>query len=621
MSLTDSQVGEMLLQESFVSEEELAKAQERSKELKAPLIDVLIDQGLLTQKLYEEALAEYFKMPFYDLASSPPPPEVIGLLPEEIARNYSSVVVKKEGNAVTIATADPGNETLEEAVRLNLEQGTVVMPEDKKEKKVEEGKKEQKGEEGKKDKKEQKSIFQKEIKLSFKKKKKEESLRTKFTGNITFVYAPMASISTVLKYYNKPLATRFQQIIKEQGKVAPEILEEILDDAIQLRASDIHFEPQEKIVIVRFRVDGVMHEAGRIPREHYDGVLNRIKIDANMRIDEHFAAQDGAIRHKTHTGVLDIRVSVVPLVDGEKVVMRLLSEYVRHLTLHDLGFTQANIEVLERAAHKPFGMILTTGPTGSGKSTTLYALLKFRNSPDINISTIEDPVEYKIAGINHIQVNNKADLTFASGLRALVRQDPDVLLVGEIRDGETASISVNAALTGHLLFSTLHANDAATAVPRLLDMGVEPFLLASTLEVVIGQRLVRRICPQCRYSYKVPGGEANTLFRGAEKFFKGSAPATLYKGKGCDACGGTGYRGRVGIYELLEITSEIEELIINRATSADINDQAVKDGMKLMFEDGFEKVLTGMTTIEELMRVAAPPEIVLSNNPDNGGEE
>ena len=513
MPLTDPQIGEMLLKEK----EELANAVGRAKELKSPLIDILIDQGLLTQKLYEEALAEHFKMPFYDLVSAPPTPEVIGLLPEEIAQNYSAVVIKKDGNSVTIATADPGNETLEEAVRLNLEQVEAVIPEAKKEKKkiketpssakATEGKKETKGEKGTKEsddvgaqhavpdeekseegidavelepKKEEsepkQSIFKKELSFSFKKKKKKEAERKKFTGKITFVYASKAAINIAFKHYNKPLATRFQQIIKEQKKVAPEILEEILDDAIQLRASDIHFEPQEKIVIVRFRVDGVMHEAERIPREHYDGVLNRIKIDSNMRIDEHFAAQDGAIRHKTHTGVLDIRVSVVPLVDGEKVVMRLLSEYVRHLTLHDLGFTQANIEVLERAAHKPFGMILTTGPTGSGKSTTLYALLKLRNSPDINISTIEDPVEYKISGINHIQVNNKADLTFASGLRALVRQDPDVLLVGEIRDGETADISVNAALTGHLLFSTLHANDSATAVPRLLDMGVEPFL-------------------------------------------------------------------------------------------------------------------------------------------------
>jgi type II secretory ATPase GspE/PulE/Tfp pilus assembly ATPase PilB-like protein len=234
-------------------------------------------------------------------------------------------------------------------------------------------------------------------------------------------------------------------------------------------------------------------------------VVNRIKIAANMKIDEHFAAQDGAIRYEAPGGkTIDMRVSIVPTVDGEKIVLRILSEYIRTLTLNDLGFSEEYKAILEKVAHKPFGMILTTGPTGAGKSTTLYALLKLRNFPDVNISTIEDPVEYKIPGINHIQVNTDTNLTFATGLRALVRQDPNIILVGEIRDGETASIAVNAALTGHLLFSTLHANDAATAVPRLLEMGVEPFLLASTLEVIIGQRLIRKICPQCRYSYSLP---------------------------------------------------------------------------------------------------------------------
>ncbi len=434
----------------------------------------------------------------------------------------------------------------------------------------------------------------------------------KYAGKITFVFTSEENIESALRHYRKPLATRFQQIIDEQRKVAPEILEEILADAISLRASDIHFEPQEDIVVVRFRVDGVLHEAGRIQREYYEGVVNRVKIEANIRIDEHFAAQDGAIRHKSASGPMDIRVNIVPIVDGEKIVMRLLAAYVRTLSLGDLGFSSESQSILEAAAHKPFGMILTTGPTGSGKSTTLSALLKMRNQPDINISTIEDPVEYKIRGINHIQVNTKTNLTFASGLRALVRQDPDIVLVGEIRDGETADISVNAALTGHLLFSTLHSNDSATAVPRLLDMGVEPFLLASTLEVIIGQRLVRRICPECRFSYSISASDARGLFAGASAYFTGSKKITLYKGKGCEACGSTGFRGRIGIYELLEVTPAIEELIIARATSADINLCAAKHGMKLMFDDGFDKVLSGMTTIEELMRVAAPPAIILS---------
>ena len=293
--------------------------------------------------------------------------------------------------------------------------------------------------------------------------------------------------------------------------------------------------------------------------------------------------------------------------------MRLLSSYVRSITLADLGFSGAQRDVLEGLAQKPFGMLLTAGPTGAGKSTTLYALLKIRNHPDVNISTIEDPVEYKIPGINHIQVNPKANLTFASGLRALVRQDPDIVLVGEIRDGETANIAVNAALTGHLLFSTVHANDAATAVPRLLDMGVEPFLLASTLEVVVSPRLVRRLCPQCRYSFTVSRAEAEKIFPlAAPHIFPEHGRMLVYRGKGCEACGGTGYRGRVGIYEMLVVTPEIEELIIHRASSSDINLAARRLGMQTLFDDGFEKVKRGMTSLEELLRVAAPPSLLTS---------
>ena len=598
MALTDTDLGNILLEQSYVSDEELKGALKQCKARKMGLVHVLMEKGLLTQSLLEQALAEHFSLPFFDITEHPPKPELIAKLPEEISRTYHAIVVKQEGKSITVATSEPGEETLEEAVRSNFEQETAVLPE----KKGAKASKETKGKKGKKAKKKSAGLFS----------KKKAGDRKAFTGKIELVFTSQENIDSLLHHFRKPLATRFQQIIEERGKVAPEILEEILEDAIELRASDIHFEPQEKVVIVRFRVDGVLHEAGRIPREHYEGVVNRVKIEANMRIDEHFAAQDGAIRHRSETASMDIRVNIVPVVDGEKIVMRLLAAYVRTLSLADLGFSEEAQEILTRAAKKPFGMILTTGPTGSGKSTTLSALMKMRNQPDINISTIEDPVEYKIRGVNHIQVNPKADLTFASGLRALVRQDPDVILVGEIRDGETADISINAALTGHLLFSTLHANDAATAVPRLLDMDVEPFLLASTLEVVIGQRLVRRICPECRYSYSVSASEAKGLFPGAAKFFKGGKKVTLYKGKGCDSCGGTGYKGRVGIYELLEITPEVEQLIINRATSAEINQLARKKGMKLMFEDGFVKALSGLTTFEELLRVAAPPAVIFS---------
>ncbi len=592
MSLQDTELGKILVEQSYLNQEEFSRAHQQAEERGVPLKTVLLEQGLLSQELFESALAEYYGLPFFNIHSTPPSSELVGMMPEEIARAYSAIVVSRpSSDQISIATCDPGNPLLEEAMRLNIDQTQPEYPAEEEEAKR------------KKEVKKEKSAF------SFSGMKKQE--RTKWMGAIQFIYAPKNVIDSLFVHYRKPLATRFQQIIDQQRKVAPEIIEEIFNDAIELRASDIHFEPQEKIVIVRFRVDGVMHEAGRIPKEYYEGVINRIKIAGNMKIDEHFAAQDGAIRYETPNGnTMDIRVSIVPVVDGEKIVLRLLSEYVRTLTLMDLGFSEEFRQVLERVAHKPFGMILTTGPTGSGKSTTLYALLKMRNHPDVNISTIEDPVEYKIPGINHIQVNADTDLTFAKGLRALVRQDPNIILVGEIRDGETAAIAVNAALTGHLLFSTLHANDAATAVPRLLEMGVEPFLLASTLEVVIGQRLIRRICSQCRFSYSMTNADAQKLFPGADKYFPGKEVVRLYRGKGCDSCGGTGFRGRVGIYELLVVTPEMEQLITARASATDLNNLARKQGLKNLFDDGFEKVKSGMTTIDELMRVAAPPELL-----------
>lgn len=586
MALTDAELKKLLLSLNYVSEEDIKKAEEQAEAHGVDLKEALKELDLLSQDIYESALAEYYHLEYYDLNANPPAPETVTKIPEDIARTYNAIVVSASDSAVTVATSDPTNTLLEEAIRLNMGQEMPIFPD--------------------KETAEHKQTSAKSAaRFSFHKAKEEE--HPTFTGTVKIVYAAKKAIESFFVHYRKPLATRFQQIIDENKKVAPEILEEIFNDAIALRASDIHFEPQEKIVIVRFRVDGVLHEAGRIPKEYYEGVVNRMKIAANMHIDEHFAAQDGAIRYDTGNGTMDIRVSIVPIVDGEKIVLRLLSEYVRTLTLSDLGFSDTNRETLERASRKPFGMILATGPTGSGKSTTLYALLKLRNHPDVNISTIEDPVEYKVAGINHIQVNAETELTFANGLRALMRQDPNIILVGEIRDGETASIAVNAALTGHLLFSTLHANDAVTSVPRLLEMGVEPFLLASTLEVVIAQRLVRRICPHCRYSYALTSEEVAKLFPNSAKFFDKSH-VSLYRGKGCESCGGIGFSGRVAIHELLEVTPQIEDLIVKRSSSAEIQEVARSEGMLTIFEDGLEKVKNGITTIEELLRVASPPE-------------
>lgn len=604
MPLIDSDLGKILVEQAYLSDEELAKFLEDSKHRHVSLQTALTEGGIITGELIESAIAEHYNLSFWDAKTQTPTAEMITAIPEDIGRAYMMMIVARDADSVTVAVSDPSNAYNEEAVRLNLDQTAPVFPE--------------------KDESMRQRIEARKNSSSSPKASLSASAnsgkgaaangdRKTFTGKVTMVYAARAAVEPFFKFYRKPLATRFQAIINQQHKVVPELITEIFNDAIELRASDIHMEPQEGIVVVRFRVDGVMHEAGRIPKDYYEGCVNRIKIEANMQIDEHFQAQDGAIRFQPRSGGnIDMRVSIVPVVDGEKIVLRILSEYVRSLTLQSLGFNEEYRRIIETAANKPFGMLLTCGPTGAGKSTTLYALLKMRNSPDVNISTIEDPVEYKLQGVNHIQVNADTGLTFAKGLRALVRQDPNVILVGEIRDGETASIAVNAALTGHLLFSTIHANDSATAVPRLLEMGVEPFLLASTLEVVIGQRLIRRICPQCRYSYSIPMEEAHNLFPGANKYFLSKEDVRLYKGKGCEACGGTGYRGRIGIYELLVITPEIQELITHRASSADLTKQGLKQGLKLLFDDGFDKVKAGMTTIKELMRVAAPPELLFA---------
>ncbi len=583
MQVNDDKLRGMLVELNYLTEEDAKRAEQEASERQITFKQALLELEMLTQDLYENAMAEHYGLEYFDPEKAEINSAVVQTLPEAIARAFNcAVVARPEATRVLVATDDPGNAALEEALRSNLDQQEAVFP-------------------GTED-----------------EKRRRKEVRTKYSGEIKWLYASQAAIENLFVHYRKPLETRFQAIIDKQKKVAPEILQEIFNDAIQLNASDIHFEPQEGIVIVRFRVDGVLHEAGRIPKEYYEGVLNRIKIAGNMHIDEHFAAQDGAIRYKAPDGSkVDMRISVVPVVDGEKVVMRLLSEYVRKLTLSNLGFSDENRLTLEQAAHKPFGMILTVGPTGSGKSTTLYALLKLRNKPDVNISTVEDPVEYKIPGINHIQKNDETNLSFAQGLRALMRQDPDILLVGEIRDGETADIAVNAALTGHLLFSTLHANTAATAVPRLLEMGVEPFLLASTLEVIIGQRLVRRICNKCRYSYSITHEDLQRLYPAAAPYFEDKQTQLLFKGKGCASCNHKGYNGRMAIHELMTVTPQMEDLIIKRAPGYEVEKLARAQGMKMMFEDGLEKVLQGFTTLEELLRVASPPDALEGKQPDH----
>ena len=545
MQFDEATLKKLLLSGNYVSEEDIKRGETISVERRVSLTEYLLAEGIVTKDLLGQAIAESYHVPYSDLNSNEPSREQVLKIPEDAARRLRIVLFSQKENSVIITTDMPAQDTLA------------------------------------------------------------AELQAIFPGTTPLItYSLTEDINANFIHYQKSLETRFSKIIAGARRIAPEILDEIFADALVFNASDIHFEPQPKEVVVRFRVDGVLQEAGRIPREHYENILNRVKVQSSLRIDEHLAAQDGTIRCEVGDSVVDLRTSIVPTVEGEKIVLRVLAAYIQGFTLADLGLSPVHQKMLEDASNKPFGMILVTGPTGSGKTTTLYGLLKILNKPDVNITTIEDPVEYKVVGINQIQVNAQTNLTFAKGLRSIVRQDPDTILVGEIRDTETAEIAVNAALTGHLLLSTFHANDAATAIPRLLDMGVEPFLLASTLEVVIAQRLLRKICLSCRYSDTVSAKDMP--FKEATRFF-GEGTITVYKGKGCDACHGTGYKGRSAIFEFITITPELEELILKNPSTQQIWQVACAQGSRMLFEDGVDKVKNGVTTIDELLRVAEPP--------------
>ncbi|HTE58614.1 MAG TPA: GspE/PulE family protein [Verrucomicrobiae bacterium] len=533
----------LLLQENYISEAD-NKAAEAAAHDSGSYVDYLIREQLLSKALLGQAIAESYKLSFADLNVNPTSKELVLRLPLQIAQANRAVVIGETDQAVLIATDQPA----------------ALNPND--------------------------------IQAAFKGKQ------------VQVAYTLPEYITLSFGLYEQPLETRFSQIIQSNQRVAPEIVDEIIKDAAGFRASDIHFEPRVDEVVVRFRVDGDLRVAGKLPKENYENVLNRIKVESGMRIDEHLAAQDGTIQRMGEGFVTDLRVSLVPTVHGEKVVMRVLSSYVQDITLADIGLSEAHRKMVEVHAAKPFGMILTVGPTGSGKTTTLYSLLKFVDKPNVNITTIEDPVEYKMSSVNQIQVQEQGGMSFARGLRAIVRQDPDIILVGEIRDQETAEISVNAALTGHLLLSTFHANDAATAIPRLIDMGIEPFLLASTLEVIIAQRLVRRICQKCRYS--VPASESMVRSNAVvAKYF--AASDNVYAGKGCNVCNGTGYTGRISLFEFIEVTDAMQDLIVKSPSTRDIIALARKQGNASMFDDGVQKVKSGITTINELLRVVEPP--------------
>lgn len=545
-ALEEDRVKTIILERNILTPENLESAVLIAREANVPLLHYLISTRLINRTQLGLLLSKVKNTYFIDLTTLNISREQVMRIPEELARRFNAVLYAEDNLAAHVASSNPQNHEL--IAEIN-------------------------------------HIF----------KNKTVSIAYSFPDDIE---------ATFINY--EALESKLIGLLKNPRSKLEDIVDEIFREAVKLEVSDIHIESREKKSQIRFRIDGILHTIADIPLELHHSILNRIKILSRLRIDEHKASQDSAIRLNLDGKSVDLRVSIIPTLEGEKTAIRVLAAYTGNLTLSELGLSQDMQKVLIETAQKPFGMILVTGPTSSGKTTTLYALIKLLNKPEVNITTIEDPVEYRVEGINQIQIDN-LKVTFASGLRSIVRQDPNIVLLGEIRDEETVEIAVNAALTGHLLLTTFHANDAATAIPRLLDMGVEPFLVASTIQLVISQRLVRKICPNCKVSETYKKDKLYEALPKLKKYFNEEI-ITLYKGTGCKKCSGTGYRGREAIHEYIKMTSKLQDVIIKHPTSKNIWDIAKEDGSKPLFDRGIEKVKAGITTVEEVMRVASPEE-------------
>lgn len=559
MIISDDDLKKLILEKGLVTEAILADVEIYAKENELTLEEALIDKNCIPEESLGLLVAHQLNIPFITLSRISIPEDVIHIVPEKFARKHMVIAFARDETGIKVAMHDPTNAAIIEA--LTHKTGQPIIPHLAVDHDIH-------------------NVFQlyrKDLQKIF-----EDFITRDATGTVTAAALDEAPIAT--------------------------IVDALIDYAYQNKTSDIHIEPQEQTSMVRCRIDGVLHDVLTLPKNFHDRIITRIKVASKLRTDEHLSAQDGKMRVQLEEEHLDIRVSIVPIVDGEKVVMRLLSSKSRRFSLVDLGMSEADLKRVETAFSKSFGMILSTGPTGSGKSTSIYAILKILNTRQKNITTIEDPVEYRIKGVNQIQVITKTNLTFAAGLRSILRQDPNVVFVGEIRDTETAGIAVNAALTGHLVLSTLHTNDAATTLPRLTDMKIEPFLVASTVNVIIAQRLIRKICENCRTSVVMTEEELLKNLP-ADIIKKHYIPTgdkkevRMYKGAGCKICHDTGYSGRVGLFEVLEVTKDIKKLIVDKADSDVIAKAARKGGMTTMLDDGLEKVAKGVTTIEEVLRV------------------
>ncbi len=590
MRISDNTVLKLLSQSGLATDEQIASLKEEGEHSNRQLQELVIANKIIDEPTLTKLFADYADIPYIELDPKEVPTEIMQRIPERIARQYNAVIFNVDANdTVHLAMDDPDDVQA----------------------------------------------------LDFIKKEIGE--------NIKLYIAPHDNILAVLENYRGDVNQELKEVIdiqREDDGSAQQVSDAdiaedspvaqtvnlLLEYAIRSNASDIHIEPREDFVQIRYRIDGVLHEVNRVPRSVLGALVSRIKIMSNLKIDERRVPQDGRFKIRVAGRQYALRVSTLPIADGEKVVMRVLDESNQAVTLQDLGYWGHSLHVMQQAMLEPDGMILITGPTGSGKSTSLFSVLTLLNKPEVNISTVEDPVEYKIPGVNQTQTNSKAGMTFANGLRALLRQDPNIIMVGEIRDSETADLAVQAALTGHLVLSTLHTNNAATCLPRLLDMNVEPFLIASTVKAVVGQRLVRRLCKVCRESFAPTEAEAaevaslfnlkpdqsftyiHSLNESALSDGIGNdvplgttdqAVTTLWRAHegGCDECSHTGYKGRIGIYEALANSIAVQKLIMASATSNQIQDQAIAEKMTTMQTDGTIKALRGVTTIAEVLRV------------------
>ena len=538
-----TELGQMLVVEKLITEEQLKTAVERQRNTKQNLDDILVESGWVTFLQIAEILSRHSGIPFIKLSDYDIKLEILQLLPENVIRNYQMIPLKLEQDTLSVAMADP----------LNL-------------------------------------IALDEIKLISK-------------YQIKPLVATKKEIQGVIdRYFNLQQMTK--QILSDiridktfDDTTISRLVNKLIHAGINSRASDIHLEPHAPEMRVRFRIDGILHDITTVPKDIEASLLSRIKVMADMDITEHRRPQDGHISLKLNEKDYDLRIASTSTIAGEKIVIRILDKTGMLLGLKELGLSVNDQEVFKSLISRPYGIILATGPTGAGKTTTLYALLNQIDTLSKNVVTIEDPVEYKLEGINQTQVNPAADITFATGLRSILRQDPDIIMVGEIRDSDTATIAIHAALTGHLVLSTLHTNDAASAITRLIDMGVEPFLVSSALIGVVAQRLVRTICPECKEQYLPP-----QEILGESGLENHQGKITLFRGRGCEHCMQTAYRGRTGVFEVMKISDKIRALILEKQPAIKIKEVCIQEGMVTLKEAALEKVTQGITTIEELKR-------------------